>query len=517
MKLVVGQNIPIENVAVAEVDFAWRSLKSDLNLTIHALAFSNGEPASQTKLDINNIILPDAVEQDATGRHFSIDFAKVPSQVDRIAFYGFLPELSRYSLAQTDAFEIRVNETKVGRIATMAVDAFTETDKSVLLCEFYLRKGVWKLAYKLQAVKSTVKEVLTQLGFSIEQAAVPEQTISSNEQTKDAQDKVEEAMFLDNVELKKGQNLSLGKHFQHCTAITCALTVVPKLDDLALNVIAINRDNKVNNIKDFLYQENKVLRGDGVKVSERDVLINLDLIPEDITKVQLLVTRRSSAKRISSADFIEIALTNTFTGQKIAKYISETNDKNYNTMVLLNLYRGNNGWTIRAVGQGFSQGLDKIGERYHFSPPKLRQNHREPIQQIDINDLHADRSDFIEKYKKMQSLSYWIMGIAALLVVLTFSRVLFLPLACILAGAGWYLFQRASKALRSVEHEKFERVVLKLIKANNYKLTAFEVATTCQVTIENATQVLDELCSKGLGNTAVNREGGIYYDFSTLK
>jgi len=58
MKLVVGQNIPIENVAVAEVDFAWRSLKSDLNLTIHALAFSNGEPASQTKLDINNIVLP---------------------------------------------------------------------------------------------------------------------------------------------------------------------------------------------------------------------------------------------------------------------------------------------------------------------------------------------------------------------------------------------------------------------------------------------------------------------------
>ena len=522
MKLVVGQNILIENVGLAEVDFAWRSLKSDLNLTIHALAFSDGKALCESVVDPKNITLPEAVEQDASGRHFSVELSKVAMSVDRIAFYGFLPENSQYALNQTRDFDIRVNEKKVGRIASMEVGPFLALDKSVLLCEFYRHNGSWKLAYKGQVFKSKTTKMLTRLGFlvapstSASSQATAQQSIQKPSTTQAKVDNTAQDIIVDNVDLKRGQNLSLGQHFQYCKAITCALNVVPKIDDLALNVIAINRDNKVNNIRDFLYQENKMLRGDGVQLSERDVLINLDLIPEDITKIQLLVTRRSSAKRISSADFIEIALTNTFTGQKIAKYVSETNNKNYNTMVLLNLYRGNNGWSIRAVGQGFCEGLDKIGERYHFSPPKLRSTAPPPTP-LNVTEMSHDYSAFIEKHKKMQSLSYWLMGVAALLVVLTFSRVLFLPLACILGGAGWYFLQRSSKALKSVDKEKFEQAVLALIKTNNYILTPFEIATTCQVSIEKASEVLDDLCSKGFGNTAINREGGIYYDFSLLK
>lgn len=528
MKLVVGQNILIDKIGCVEIDFAWRSLESDLNLSIHAFAFNNGNVVAQSKVDPKALALPDNVSKDDSGRHFTVQFPSLAAKIDRIAFYGFLPEKSRYSLNKMSLFQIRVNDQHLGRIAKMNVEPFNEATKSALFFEFYKHNNAWKLGFKPQTFNTNNIDTLESLGLNLVKLLSTKTNTSvpsgeSNhaddisEDTPQSEQHTPKIDFLDDIDLKKGQNISLSEHFEYCTAITCELNIVPKIDDIELNVIAINRDNKVNNIKDFLYRENTVLRGDGVKLATRDVLINLDKIPDDVTKIQLLVTRRSSVKRISSADFIELALTNTFTGQKIAKYISETTDKNYNTMVLLNFYRGSKGWSIRAVGQGFSGGLDKIGERYHFSPPKLRSVPKPPPLNQSVSDLGNDNEEQSDKFKKMQSLSYWLMGIAGLLSLLAFRGLLFLPLACVMGGAGWYFFQSASKGLKKLQHEKFERLVLTMIKSNNYYLTPFDIASNCQVNIDRATEALDDLCNKGLGHTAVNREGAIYYDFSSLK
>jgi len=536
MKLVVGQNILIDKIGCVEIDFAWRSLESDLNLSIHVFAFNNGKVVAQSKVDPKALALPDNVSKDDSGRHFTVQFPSLAAKIDRIAFYGFLPEKSRYSLSKMNLFQIRVNDQHLGRIAKMNVEPFNETTKSALFFEFYKHKNAWKLGFKPKSFNTDNTSTLECLGLDLIKPVSNKTHSSHNRSTTSAELNQEDVLtenlaekstqaeqhtakinLLDDIDLKKGQNISLSEHFQYCTAITCELNIVPKIDDIELNVIAINSDNKVNNIKDFLYRENTVLRGDGVKLEDRGVLINLDQIPDDVTKLQLLVTRRSSVKRISSADFIELALTNTFTGQKIAKYISETTDKNYNTMVLLNFYRGSKGWSIRAVGQGFSGGLDKIGERYHFSPPKLRSAPKPTPLNESVNALSNDNEEQNDKFKKMQSLSYWLMGIAGFLLLLAFRGLLFLPLACIAGGAGWYFFQSASKGLKKMKNEKFERLVLSMIKANNYYLTPFDIASNCQVNIERATETLDDLCNKGLGHTAVNREGAIYYDFSSLK
>ncbi|MBH0058753.1 TerD family protein [Pseudoalteromonas sp. SWXJZ94C] len=527
MALVVGQNILIEKIGCVEVNFAWRSLKSDLNLAIHAVAFSNGAVLAESPVDPKKWTQPDAVNQDNSGRHFTIQFPQLASKVDRIAFYGFLPENSHYSLKQMSHFQIRVNDLSLGRLAKMDVQAFNETHKGVLLFEFYKHNNMWKLGYKSLPLKTSYLTTLTQLGIRfIKSAASGDSKAASMPQHEESEvETVTHPLnnsFIDNVELKKGQNLSLSEHFNHCSAITCKLNVVPKIDDLALNVVAINRDNKVNNIKDFLYHENTILRGEGVKLDDSEISINIDLLPSDVTKIQILVTRRASSKRINSADFIELSLSNTYTEQKMAKYVCETTDKNYNTMVLLNFYRHHKGWSIRAVGQGFSTGLEKIGERYQFSPPKLRYvPPQAPLSSISLEQeiaaFEAENKTAVDKHKKMQSLSYMLMGIAALLVLLTFSRLLFLPLACLLGGLGWYLFQRASKALKAIQDERFERLVLNMIKGNNYQLTPFDIATHCRVNIERATEMLDKLCGQGLGHTAINREGAIFYDFSSLK
>jgi stress response protein SCP2 len=541
MKLIVGQNISIEQPSTIDIDFAWRSLESNLNLSVHAFAFTNGKIADIGQVNPNKINLPDGVLRDSSERHFEVLFSALGSDVDRIAFYALLPENSDFSLQVMSHFQIRINHQQGDRIAVIDVDAFSEKHKSALLFELYKHNNSWKLAYKLQplnthrvqtleqlglqVLKKTIKKVIPTVALSESQPEYQQQYQQKSQQKSQQQSTLlasepvlTEAEILAGINLKKGQNISLTKHFKYCASITCKLNVVPNIEDLDLNVVALNSNNTLHNVKDFLYRENTLLRGAGVKLHKDHVLINLADIPTDVNKIQLLITRRSSGKRISSADFIELDLSGTHTKQKIAKYVSETSDKNYNTMVLLDIYRQADGWSIRAVGQGFSGGLDKIGERYKFSPPKLRAIAQTPTNENEVtNAVAIDNSEDHAKHKKQQNLSYYLMGAAGVVSLFALSRFMLLPLAAILAGLGWFMYQRSSKALSSVHEEQLERLVLNIIKANNYQITPFEIATNHPVNIEQSTKVLDKLCDKGLGSTAFNEEGSIYYDFSRLK
>ncbi|PKG39930.1 TerD family protein [Psychromonas sp. Urea-02u-13] len=531
MKLIVGQNISIEQPSTIDIDFAWRSLESNLNLTVHAFAFTNGKIADLGQVNPNKIKLPDGVLRDSSDRHFEVLFPALAADVDRIAFYGLLPEKSDFSLQAMSHFQIRINHQQGDRIAVIDVDAFSKKHKSALFFELYKHNNSWKLAYKLQPLNTHRVQTLEQLGLQVVKKNIkkvtpaaaqskpkPQQQNQQQSPLLASEPALTEAEILAGINLKKGQNISLTKHFKYCASITCKLNVVPKIEDLDLNVIALNSNNTLHNVKDFLYRENTLLRGDGVKLHKDHVLINLADIPADVNKIQLLITRRSGGKRISSADFIELDLTGTHTEQKIAKYVSETSDKNYNTMVLLDIYRQAEGWSIRAVGQGFSGGLDKIGERYKFSPPKLRAIAQAPVNENEaLNAVAIDNSEDHAKHKKQQTLSYYLMGAAGVVSLFALSRLLLLPLAAILAGLGWFMYQRSSKALSSVHEEQLERLVLNIIKANNYQITAFEIAANHPVNIEQSTKVLDKLCDKGLGSTAFNEEGSVYYDFSRLK
>ncbi|MCP4326741.1 MAG: hypothetical protein GY951_07475 [Psychromonas sp.] len=515
MKLIVGQNVLVEPAECIDIDFAWRSLISDFSLSINVFTFSKGKVLGATKVDPSQLQLPQAVSQDDSGRHFSVQFSAISEDVERIAFYGLLPNNSKLSLNKMSHFQIRVNHQHGKRIASMEFDCLNENHKAVFFFEFYKHNNQWKLGYKLQPTSTDRTATLQQIGLQVIKHQDKNNIVPPSKNTikADLPDN-SNVDIMAGINLKKGQNLAISEHFEHCSMITCDLNVVPKIEDLEFNVVALKNNNTLHNIKDFLYRENTVLRGGGVQLRDNKVLINLDEIPLDVARVQLLITRRSAIKRINSADFIELDLSSSHTNQKIAKYVSETADKNYNTMVLLDFYRTHNGWSIRAIGQGFSGGLEKIGERYNFAPPRLRNTPSKPLEQ---EIIPVDNSVFIEKHKKMQHLSYFLMGVAGFLLILTFSKFLFLPLACILGGLGWFLFQRSSKALRLIQDEKFERIVLSMIKVNNYQLTPFEIATNCQINIDKATEILNQLCDKGLGHTAINSEGAIYYDFSGLK
>ena len=526
MKLVVGQNLLIEEARMLSIDFAWRSLTDNLNMEIGAFIFGENNQIISEKVDSNNLPLPKFISKDETGRHFKFDVINVPDDVKRIAFWALLPSSSKCFLKDSNYFQVKINHEKGKKVASIESDFKLEKARSAFLFEFYKHNDQWKISYKLQSFELNRLEALKYLNVptviiptkktSPVKKASPVNTVAPQEPLLEP---LNESDSFATIELKKGENFSLSKQHSHCLSLVFKVNVVPKISDLELNVIAVGESQKLHNIKDFLYRENKELRGEGVKLNKNSVEIKLDQIPTDVVKLQLLVTRRSGGKRINSADFIELHLESSITGQSIAKFVVETSDKNYNTMVLLDLYLTKKGWSIRAIGQGFSDGLKKIGERYSFSPPKLRSIPKQEsvVDTAPVAIGAIDNNDAINKQNKIQWIALGLMTLAGLFLIFKLKSFMLLPLIAVPAALGVYLYRQSNKKIKSIKDEEYERFVLNMIKTKHYQITAFEIAANHQMNVEQATTILEDLCDKGLGATALTEQGSIYYDFTRLK
>ena len=523
MKLIVGQKLLIEDAQVLSIDFAWRSLKNDLNMEVGAFMFDSSNLVISEEIDPTHLQLPEFIKKDETGRHFKFDTTNVPNGVKRIAFWALLPSASQNTLSDSSNFQIRVNHEKGDKVAIMDPELTLDKARSAFLFEFYLHNDEWKISYKQQCFEFNRVDALKHLGVpTIVVPTVTPATSTSNNNNVDLASLSTPVEVRDGftvVNLKKGENLSLAEHHSHCASLSFTLNVVPKIDDLEFNVIALNENQKLRNIKDFLYRENTELRGEGVKLSRSSVHITLDQVPEDIVKLQLLITRRSISKRISSADFVELGLESAVTGQSIAKFVLGTSDKNYNTMILLDLYKTQKGWSVRAIGQGFSDGLKKVGERYNFVPPKLRNIQKQ--ESVTTNNVTAttpvNSNNAINKQNETKWIGLGLITVAVLFLFFKLDSFLFLPLLLIPAGLGIYLYRQSNKKIMKMKDEENERFVLQMIKDKNYQITAFEIAVSHRMNVDQATLALDELCNKGFGTTNLTEQGSIYYDFTRLK
>ncbi len=551
MKLVVGQNTSLKGASNISVNFAWRSLKSDLNMEIHVFTLSEqGQVIRPAAMAHSRIHLPEHIDRDKTGRHFDIDLNAIPSDIKRLSFWALLPEKTKYNLSFAKNLQVRSIEKGGDQLAAIDHDDFgSKHDGSMNILDVYRHKGEWKLAFKALASRFTRIEVLDELGYSAVNSAPPKLILdldrgddntqaevnpSSGSQPQiTAPTSVADDILVNGIELVKGHNFSLTEQFPHCQQLRWKVDVVPTLEDLNLNVIAVNRLGKVRNIKDFLYEENRSLRGGGVLLHREHVLIDLDKISQDIDKLEFVISRQGALKRFNSADFVECLVDSAVTEQAIAKFIVETANSSYNAIILFELYRSANSWRVRAVGQGYSAGVQKLGELYGFEAPKLaRQAARDSVgrdvahTQAVINTQTAEQAsnnielqsrEKADHYKQMLNKSYILMGLAGVFCIAGFSSVFFLALGFTCGVGGGILYRNNSQALRKVEAEIDERTVLKIIKQKAYYVSAFDVAVDHAMTVEEAQVILEYLCAKGVGKVQVNDEGAVFYDFNALK
>lgn len=185
------------------------------------------------------------------------------------------------------------------------------------------------------------------------------------------------------VSLSKGGNVSLSKEAPGLSAINVGLGWDARVTDgaafdLDASAFLLNEGGKVRSDGDFIFYNNLKSAdgsvehlGDNITgAGEGDdevIAIDLAKVPADIQKVAFTVTiheadaRSQNFGQVSNA-FIRVV--NKADGKEIARYdLSE----DYSTETAMNfgeLYRHNNEWKFKAVGQGFAGGLGPMAKNF---------------------------------------------------------------------------------------------------------------------------------------------------------
>ena len=188
------------------------------------------------------------------------------------------------------------------------------------------------------------------------------------------------------VSLSKGGNVSLAKADPTMTKVLMGLGWDPRatdgLDfDLDASAFLLTSTGKVRGDNDFIFYnnlsdaaqsvvhagDNRTGAGDG---DDESLKVDLTKIPAEVDKIAFTVTihdaeaRRQSFGQVGGAF---IRLVNDATGVEVARYDLSEDASTETAMIFGELYRHNNEWKFRAVGQGYAGGLKAMCDQYGIS------------------------------------------------------------------------------------------------------------------------------------------------------
>lgn len=185
------------------------------------------------------------------------------------------------------------------------------------------------------------------------------------------------------VTLSKGGNVSLAKADPTMKNVLIGLgwdnrSTDGQDFDLDASAFLLKADGKVRSDSDFIFYnnlksaegsvahtgDNRTGEGDG---DDESLIIKLDSLPADVDKIVFVVTihdaqtRRQSFGQVSNAF---IRLVNNDSKAEVARYDLSEDASTETAMLFGELYRNNNEWKFRAVGQGYAGGLSSVCAQY---------------------------------------------------------------------------------------------------------------------------------------------------------
>ncbi len=188
------------------------------------------------------------------------------------------------------------------------------------------------------------------------------------------------------VSLSKGGNVSLAKADPTMTKVLVGLGWDPRATDgqdfdLDASAFLLDSTGKVRGDNDFIFYnnlsdaaqsvvhtgDNRTGAGDG---DDESLKVDLTKIPAEVDKIAFTVTihdaeaRRQSFGQVGGAF---IRLVNDATGVEVARYDLSEDASTETAMIFGELYRHNNEWKFRAVGQGYAGGLKAMCAQYGIS------------------------------------------------------------------------------------------------------------------------------------------------------
>ena len=185
------------------------------------------------------------------------------------------------------------------------------------------------------------------------------------------------------VNLQKGGNVSLTKSEPGLKKINVGLgwdlRATDGADfDLDASAFLLTDSGKVRGDQDFIFYnntkssdgsvehmgDNRTGEGEG---DDEVVAVNLDNVPADVQKVVVAVTIHDAESRRQNFGMVQsafIRVVNAESNNEIARYDLSEDASTEAAMVFGEVYRHNNEWKFRAVGQGFNGGLGPLASSY---------------------------------------------------------------------------------------------------------------------------------------------------------
>lgn len=185
------------------------------------------------------------------------------------------------------------------------------------------------------------------------------------------------------ISLTKGGNVNLSKEAPTLTQMQVGLGWNPRATDgqeFDLDAIAflVNDAGKVRNDQDFIFfnnlkssdgsvehtGDNRTGEGDG---DDEVIKVDLTKVPADVTKIAFCAViydgqaRNQNFGQVANA---YIRIVNSQGGTEIARYDLSEDSSTETAMIFGELYKNNNEWKFRAVGQGFGGGLGPLASSY---------------------------------------------------------------------------------------------------------------------------------------------------------
>ncbi|MDX1654569.1 MAG: TerD family protein [Candidatus Competibacteraceae bacterium] len=172
------------------------------------------------------------------------------------------------------------------------------------------------------------------------------------------------------AEMAPGQNLSLTRQSPASRELEVRITWnAPGGYDIDTSAFVLAAGGKVRGDEDFIFYNQPVLPGGGIERdgSGRSYRVRLDKLPAGVERISFTLTLdQGQARRqaFSGVSGVALEVRDTANGQTIARFAPDTGQMQETALILAELYRRNDEWKVRALGQGFVGGLQPLAEQY---------------------------------------------------------------------------------------------------------------------------------------------------------
>jgi tellurium resistance protein TerD len=172
-------------------------------------------------------------------------------------------------------------------------------------------------------------------------------------------------------QLQKGENIVLANlnSIADLNEIVVAIKWIQKVDTQATSEInacafMLNENDKITTQTDFIFENELVSTHHAIVLKNKMFKVTLNKIPQSITRIPFALNIKKTERKNSFNSFkIITKVFNLQTKQELASYIID--DATTETaLITVVLYRHQQQWKLKAVGQGYASGLETLAKNF---------------------------------------------------------------------------------------------------------------------------------------------------------